>query len=294
MAPLASRRAPGVGAHRGGERMEDVDVVVIGAGVVGIAVARALALAGREVIVLDKEEGIGTETSSRNSEVIHAGIYYPKGSLMARFCVEGRRALYAFLDSHKIDYRRCGKLVVATEEAEVERIEAIFQQATANGVEGLEHLTGAQARALFGARLMSRSAPVVLGSFLLPHLALALRARAVMKATSSVASLPLVSVMSSLDNSLKRALRADPQSEAQKPNQEPRRVAVPLMVHQSPSSPLPMLPISFMHRSPVVGILGVQEVACRQDRPCIKWALPPTSAKMILSLVVRKSSTRQF
>ncbi|MFY7854333.1 MAG: NAD(P)/FAD-dependent oxidoreductase, partial [Brevundimonas sp.] len=74
--------------------------------------------------------------------------YYPTGSLKAGFCVQGRRALYAFLDSHKIDYRRCGKLVVATEEAEVDRIEAIFHQATANGVEGLEHLTGAQARAL--------------------------------------------------------------------------------------------------------------------------------------------------
>ena len=77
--------------------MEEVDCIVVGAGVVGLAVARALALAGREVIVLDAAEGIGTETSSRNSEVIHAGIYYPANSLMARFCVAGRRALYRLL-----------------------------------------------------------------------------------------------------------------------------------------------------------------------------------------------------
>ena len=100
------------------------------------------------MLVLEREAHIGQGVSSRNSEVIHGGLYYPTGSLKARFCVEGRRALYDFLDSHKIDHRKCGKLVVATDESEVERIEAIFVQATANGVEGLEHLTGAQARAL--------------------------------------------------------------------------------------------------------------------------------------------------
>ena len=126
----------------------DFDATVVGAGAVGLACGRALAKRGLTVLVLEKEGHIGQGVSSRNSEVIHGGLYYPTGSLKARFCVEGRRALYAFLDSHKIDYRRCGKLVVATEEVEVERIEAIFQQATANGVEDLEHLTGAQARAL--------------------------------------------------------------------------------------------------------------------------------------------------
>lgn len=126
----------------------DFDAVVVGAGAVGLACGRALARRGQTVLVLEKEGHIGQGVSSRNSEVIHGGLYYPTGSLKARFCVEGRRALYAFLDSRKIDYRRCGKLVVATEEAEVERIEAIFHQATANGVEGLEHLNGAQARAL--------------------------------------------------------------------------------------------------------------------------------------------------
>ena len=126
----------------------DFDATVVGAGAVGLACGRALSKRGLTVLVLEKEPHIGQGVSSRNSEVIHGGLYYPTGSLKARFCVEGRRALYAFLESHKVDYRRCGKLVVATEQAEVERIEAIFQQATANDVEGLEHLTGAQARAM--------------------------------------------------------------------------------------------------------------------------------------------------
>lgn len=126
----------------------DFDATVVGAGAVGLACGRALAKRGLTVLVLEREPHIGQGVSSRNSEVIHGGLYYPTGSLKARFCVEGRRALYAFLDSHKVDYWKCGKLVVATEEAEVDRIEGIFQQAVTNGVEGLEHLTGAQARAL--------------------------------------------------------------------------------------------------------------------------------------------------
>jgi L-2-hydroxyglutarate oxidase LhgO len=126
----------------------DFDATVVGAGAVGLACGRALAKRGLTVLVLESADHIGQGVSSRNSEVIHAGLYYPTGSLKARLCVEGRRALYAFLESHKVDYRKCGKLVVATDEAEVERIEAIFRQATANDVEGLEHLTGAQARAL--------------------------------------------------------------------------------------------------------------------------------------------------
>lgn len=126
----------------------DFDATVVGAGAVGLACGRALAKRGLSVLVLEQAPHIGQGVSSRNSEVIHGGLYYPTGSLKARFCVEGRRALYAFLDSHKIDYRKCGKLVVATQEDEVDRIEAIFRQATDNGVEGLEHLTGAQARAM--------------------------------------------------------------------------------------------------------------------------------------------------
>lgn len=126
----------------------DFDAVVVGAGAVGLACGRALSKRGLTVLVLEKDGHIGQGVSSRNSEVIHGGLYYPTGSLKAQFCVEGRRALYAFLARHKIDHWKCGKLVVATQESEVARIEAIFEQATANGVEGLEHLTGAQARAL--------------------------------------------------------------------------------------------------------------------------------------------------
>jgi L-2-hydroxyglutarate oxidase LhgO len=126
----------------------DFDATVVGAGAVGLACGRALAKRGLSVLVLEKEPHIGQGVSSRNSEVIHGGLYYPTGSLKARFCVEGRRRLYAFLESRKVDFRKCGKLVVATEAAEVERIEAIFRQATDNGVEGLEHLTGDQARGL--------------------------------------------------------------------------------------------------------------------------------------------------
>jgi len=126
----------------------DFDAVVVGGGAVGLACGRALSKRGLTVLVLERETHIGQGVSSRNSEVIHGGLYYPTGSLKARLCVAGRRQLYAFLESRKIDHWRCGKLVVATEEAEVERIEAIFQQATTNEVERLEHLTGAQARAL--------------------------------------------------------------------------------------------------------------------------------------------------
>ena len=128
--------------------MDEVDCVVVGAGVVGIAVARALALAGREVIVLDAAEGIGTETSSRNSEVIHAGIYYPKGSLMARFCVAGRRMLYRFCDERGVPYMNCGKLIVATAATETAMLADIKARAEANGVEGMQLLTAAEARAM--------------------------------------------------------------------------------------------------------------------------------------------------
>ncbi len=128
--------------------MEQVDAVVIGAGVVGLAVARALAMAGREVIVLDAAATIGTETSSRNSEVIHAGIYYKHDSLMARLCVDGRRRLYTFCDEHGVSYAKCGKLIVATNAAEAERLDGILSRAEANGVEGMRKLTGDEARVM--------------------------------------------------------------------------------------------------------------------------------------------------
>jgi L-2-hydroxyglutarate oxidase LhgO len=127
---------------------ESVDCVVVGAGVVGLAVARALALAGREVIVVEAAEAIGTETSSRNSEVIHAGIYYPKDSLMARTCVAGRRLLYAYCAEHGVPHRNCGKLIVATNDAESGRLVEIKARAEANGVEGMRLLSAAEAKSL--------------------------------------------------------------------------------------------------------------------------------------------------
>jgi L-2-hydroxyglutarate oxidase LhgO len=114
--------------------MESVDAVVVGAGVVGLAIARELALAGREVIILDAEDAIGTHTSSRNSEVIHAGIYYPKGSLKARSCVAGRDLLYQYCATHGVPHRRCGKLIVATNENQLKELENIRDKAHANGV----------------------------------------------------------------------------------------------------------------------------------------------------------------
>jgi L-2-hydroxyglutarate oxidase LhgO len=128
--------------------MDRVDCVVIGAGVIGLAVARQLAQAGREVIVLEAAEGIGTVTSSRNSEVIHAGIYYKAGSLMARMCVRGKRALYDYCREHGIPHRNCGKLIVATTGAETAKLQSIKAHAEANGVQDLRTLSGEGARAL--------------------------------------------------------------------------------------------------------------------------------------------------
>jgi len=128
--------------------VEQVDSVVVGAGVVGLAVARALALAGHEVLVLEAMEAIGTQTSSRNSEVIHAGIYYPQGSLKARLCVQGRQMLDAYCAERGIGHRRCGKLIVATSQAQLGQLQGIIAKAAANGVHDLVLLTRAQAQAL--------------------------------------------------------------------------------------------------------------------------------------------------
>jgi L-2-hydroxyglutarate oxidase LhgO len=128
--------------------VEWVDCVVVGAGVVGLAIARALSLAGREVIILEAANAIGTETSSRNSEVIHAGIYYPAGSFMARFCVEGRKALYAYCAEKGVPYAQCGKLIAATNAAEDAMLAGIKRRAEMNGVEGMYVLSAAEATAL--------------------------------------------------------------------------------------------------------------------------------------------------
>ena len=127
---------------------ERVDAVVIGAGVVGLAVARALAQAGREVWLLDKADAFGTETSARNSEVIHAGIYYPPGSLRARLCVQGKARLYDYCAQRGVGHRRCGKLLVATHADQHPRLQALKTQAEANGVHDLQWLDAAEARAL--------------------------------------------------------------------------------------------------------------------------------------------------
>jgi L-2-hydroxyglutarate oxidase LhgO len=126
----------------------DVETIVIGAGVVGLAVARALAQAGQAVLVLERHELIGSETSSRNSEVIHAGIYYPPGSLRAKLCVRGKEMLYHFCGENGVSHARCGKLLVATHESQVPKLEALKATAEQNGVTDLEPLGGNAARDL--------------------------------------------------------------------------------------------------------------------------------------------------
>jgi len=128
--------------------MDSVECVVAGAGIVGLAVARALASAGREVVVLEAEDAIGTHTSSRNSEVIHAGIYYPAGSLKARACVEGRERLYAYCAERGVPHRRCGKLIVATSAPQLGELDAIRGRAHANGVADVAPITLGEAAAM--------------------------------------------------------------------------------------------------------------------------------------------------
>ncbi len=128
--------------------MEAIDAIVIGAGVVGLAVARELALQGLEVMVLESENAIGTGTSSRNSEVIHAGIYYPAGSLKARLCVQGKDMLYAYCAERGVAHQRLGKLIVATSAEQVPQLAAIQVKAAANGVHDLRPLSAAEARAM--------------------------------------------------------------------------------------------------------------------------------------------------
>ena len=127
--------------------MESLDAVVIGAGVVGLATARALALAGREVLILEAEERFGTQLSSRNSEVVHAGLYYPPGSLKARLCVEGKALLSRYCADHDVALEMLGKLLIAVDEAERPKLDALAKNAAANGV-NLQPLSAAEVRAL--------------------------------------------------------------------------------------------------------------------------------------------------
>jgi L-2-hydroxyglutarate oxidase LhgO len=126
----------------------DIETVVIGAGIVGLAIAAELSARGQDVLVLERNDGIGQETSSRSSEVIHAGIYYPNGSLKARLCVEGKARLYAFAAENSVGLRRTGKLIVATSEPERAMLDGIAAAARANGVDDLKYLTATEARAL--------------------------------------------------------------------------------------------------------------------------------------------------
>ncbi|MBV8500726.1 MAG: NAD(P)/FAD-dependent oxidoreductase [Paucibacter sp.] len=128
--------------------MDRVDAVVIGAGVVGLAIARALARSGQETLVLERESAIGTGVSSRNSEVVHAGLYYPPGSLKAMLCVRGRQLLYAHCESHGVACHRVGKLVVATEPTQVAALQALAERAAANGVSDLRPLSSTEAARL--------------------------------------------------------------------------------------------------------------------------------------------------
>ncbi|MES5100796.1 NAD(P)/FAD-dependent oxidoreductase [Agrobacterium sp. BA1120] len=146
--------------------MADIDVIIIGAGVVGLATARTLSQSGLSTIVLEREGEFGTQTSSRNSEVIHAGLYYPKGSLKARFCVEGRHDLYAFCESHGVGHRRCGKLIVATTGEEIPLLENLRARGLENGCDDLTLIDAAQAKrmepALSGeAALLSPSTGII-------------------------------------------------------------------------------------------------------------------------------------
>ncbi|WP_045835663.1 NAD(P)/FAD-dependent oxidoreductase [Hyphomicrobium sp. 99] len=126
----------------------DVQTAVIGAGVVGLAIAAELAGKGQDVLVVERRHAFGTETSSRNSEVVHAGIYYPEGSLKAKLCVEGRERLYAFAEEYKVPFNRCGKLLVATNELEVDQLAAIEAKAARNGVNDLARLTAEEVHLL--------------------------------------------------------------------------------------------------------------------------------------------------
>jgi L-2-hydroxyglutarate oxidase LhgO len=125
--------------------MDRVECLVIGAGVVGLAVARALAMAGREVVILDAADAIGTGASSRNSEVVHAGLYYTPGSAKARLCVRGRDLLYAYCEAKRVAYQQCGKLIVAVNDADIAHLDAIDARARASGVTSLERLSQADA-----------------------------------------------------------------------------------------------------------------------------------------------------
>ena len=127
---------------------DKLDCIVIGAGVVGLAIARAMVIAGRDVIVLEAEAQVGVHSSSRNSEVIHSGIYYPDNSLKARLCVRGKQLLYEYCESHHVAYQRIGKLIVATNERDLDELHRLQEQAERNGVDDLRLLNSEEVHEL--------------------------------------------------------------------------------------------------------------------------------------------------
>lgn len=143
---VPGRRYPRASDINNEKIMEYVDVVVIGAGVVGLAIARKFALEGREVVILEAEDSFGTQTSSRNSEVIHAGIYYPSGSLKAKLCVAGREMLYAYCAQHNVVHKKIGKLIVAVEDEELGELRSYFEKAKKNGVRDLNFVDASTMR----------------------------------------------------------------------------------------------------------------------------------------------------
>lgn len=149
-ARLCCERVQGVTGSEttGGATLQETDCIIIGAGVIGLAIARALAMTGLEVIILEKEGRFGSVTSARNSEVIHAGLYYPEQSLKARFCVAGKRALYEFCKSHHVSHRACGKVIVAAEDDELPALEGLARQGARNGVDDLRLLSAREVHAL--------------------------------------------------------------------------------------------------------------------------------------------------
>ncbi|MEY3508845.1 MAG: hypothetical protein RLZ21_600 [Pseudomonadota bacterium] len=128
--------------------MERLDCVVVGAGVVGLAIAREMALQGHETILLERESSFGTISSARNSEVIHAGIYYPKDSLKAKFCVEGNRLLYEYCRDHQVGTQRYGKLIVASDQKQIDALEGLFYKAQLNQAREISIISGKEAKTL--------------------------------------------------------------------------------------------------------------------------------------------------
>jgi len=206
--------------------VDEVECVVVGAGVIGLAAARALALAGREVLVLERAWTIGFETSSRNSEVIHSGIYYPAGSLKATSCVAGRQRLYAYCRENGVPHAQLGKLIVAAHEGEIPALEKIAAAARANGVDDVEWLSAAQAQRLEPAlncvmALLSPSTGIVDSHALM----LAYQGEAEAAGAMIVLRTPILSAIAGADGFDLTIGGDDPGTEGVAAERQPRKIA---------------------------------------------------------------------